>query len=189
MKTFCLLLVMAAFLVGAFLSVLDPVTVNWTWLAPVLSVGALGLWGYRRAVHRQASAGERVSGNMQVLAQSLDSICHNLDQLNARRDELPTYEARFDIDRLFRADLERFVDARETMIHVLGMRHYADVMSAFAAGERYLNRVWSASTDGYQDEVRMYIERAHRQFAEARALFAELQRVRVGNAAAVQRLA
>jgi hypothetical protein len=48
------------------------------------------------------------------------------------------------------------------------------VMSAFAAGERYINRVWSASTDGYIDEVRSYLERATQQFGEARSLFEEL---------------
>jgi hypothetical protein len=38
-------------------------------------------------------------------------------------------------------------------------------------GERYLNRVWSASTDGYVDEVLDTIELAHEQFSEARRLF------------------
>jgi hypothetical protein len=61
------------------------------------------------------------------------------------------------------------------MHHVFGMQGYADVMSAFAAGERYINRVWSASTDGYEDEVRRYIERAAGQFDEARALFVRLR--------------
>ncbi len=55
------------------------------------------------------------------------------------------------------------------------LQGYADVMSAFAAGERYINRVWFASTDGYVDEVRGYLDRATQQFREARALFAELQ--------------
>jgi hypothetical protein len=59
--------------------------------------------------------------------------------------------------------------------HVFGLQSYADVMSAFAAEERYINRVWSASTDGYVDEVRNYLNRATEQFREARALFAELQ--------------
>jgi hypothetical protein len=40
-------------------------------------------------------------------------------------------------------------------------------MSNFAAGERYINRVWSASTDGYVDEVNLYLDRALRQFREA----------------------
>jgi hypothetical protein len=41
-------------------------------------------------------------------------------------------------------------------------------MSSFAAGEKYLNRVWSASTDGYFEEVTTYLSRAHSQFIEVR---------------------
>jgi hypothetical protein len=61
------------------------------------------------------------------------------------------------------------------MQHIFGLQSYADVMSAFAARERYINRVWSASTDGYVDEVRNYLDRPTRQFREARALFIKLQ--------------
>jgi hypothetical protein len=61
------------------------------------------------------------------------------------------------------------------MKHIFGLQGYADVMSAFAAGERYINRVWSASTDGYVDEVHSYLERATQQIREARVLFAKLQ--------------
>jgi len=41
------------------------------------------------------------------------------------------------------------------------------VMSCFAAGERYLNRVWSASADGYIDEVNDYLDKAKEQFTES----------------------
>ncbi len=41
-------------------------------------------------------------------------------------------------------------------------------MSDFAAGERYLNRVWSASADGYVEEAKSYIHRALIQFQHAR---------------------
>jgi len=78
---------------------------------------------------------------------------------------------RFEIDRRFRDDLFAFADARRSMIVLFGLQAYADIMSAFAAGERYLNRVWSASTDGYVDEVLQTIDRAHEQFVEARRLF------------------
>lgn len=61
------------------------------------------------------------------------------------------------------------------MKYIFGLQNYADVMSAFAAGERYINRVWSASTDGYVDEVCAYLERATQQFREVRVLFAELR--------------
>jgi hypothetical protein len=174
MKTFALLLVIAAFLAGAFLSSLDPQTVQWSLLVPVLAVGAVGLWLYRKAQRHENRAGHRLSGDISTLGASLDNILRNLEQVCARGDDLPVYEARFEIDRLFRDDLTRFAEARESMIHVFGMQNYADVMSNFAAGERYINRVWSASTDGYVDEVRMYLERARSQFTEARQHFQEL---------------
>ena len=62
-------------------------------------------------------------------------------------------------------------DARESMQHAFGIQAYADIMSAFAAGERYLNRVWSASADGYVDEVNAYLHKASEQFNEALELF------------------
>ena len=45
-----------------------------------------------------------------------------------------------------------------------GLQSFADVMNPFAAGERYLNRVWSASTDGYIDEAHTYVTKAREQF-------------------------
>lgn len=173
-KTFSLLLVMAAFLAGAFLSVLDPTEVNWPWMLAVLAVGAVALTLYRRAHHAEASAEHKVSGHFGTLKTSLDHIVENLEALNRGAEELPVHEARFEIDRRFRDDLNRFVEARESMIHVFGLQPYADVMSAFAAGERYVNRVWTASVDGYVDEVRMYLGKAEKQFKEAQALFDQL---------------
>jgi hypothetical protein len=111
-----------------------------------------------------------------LLGDSLRNIQSNLEEICSRKSDLPVYEARFEIDRLFREDLNNFANARESMIHVFGMQNYADVMSAFAAGERYINRVWSASTDGYVDEVHQYLEKARNQFAEAYGLFEQLQR-------------
>ena len=48
-------------------------------------------------------------------------------------------------------------------------RAYAEIMNEFAAGERYLNRVWSASIDGYIDVINEYLGRARRQFEQAQA--------------------
>ncbi len=174
-KSISLTLVMAAFLAGAFVSVLDPTQIDWYWMAPILLAGAVGLYLFRKASHSEASAGHRLSGNMDTLRQSLANVERNLEALCARKDTLPAYEARFEIDRLFREDLNDFADARKSMIHVFGMQNYADVMSAFAAGERYINRVWSASTDGYLEEIHEYLEKAHNQFVDANGLFRRLQ--------------
>ncbi len=118
-----LLVIIAAFLAGAFVAVLDPVTVDWKWMTLILVVGAGGLWGFRRAMHHHASASHRLEEDMQTLGSALTRIRTNLESLNARKAELPVYEARFEIDRLFRDDLNRFAAARETMIHVFGMQN------------------------------------------------------------------
>jgi hypothetical protein len=72
------------------------------------------------------------------------------------------------IDLKLRDDLRRFADARESMVHLFGLQSYADIMSSFAAGERYINRVWSASADGYDEEAETYLEKAAVQFEEAK---------------------
>lgn len=174
MRHFALLLVMASFLAGSFLSVLDPRLVEWAYMIPVLAAGVVGLWLYRRAQHQETRGGARLASDIKTLDSSLASILASLEELCARGDDLPVYEARFEIDRLFREHLNSFADARESMVHVFGLQNYADVMSNFAAGERYINRVWSASTDGYVDEVREYLERARKQFTEASTHFREL---------------
>lgn len=175
-KHISLLTIMGSFLAGAFISVLDPLEVNWLWFVPVLVIGLAGLYVFRKAHHGEAKASHRLSGNMQTLNTSLTNILANLESLSEASADLPVYEARFEIDRLLRKDLNNFANARESMMHVFGLQHYADVMSAFAAGERYINRVWSASTDGYEDEVRNYLDRATRQFREARTLFSALEK-------------
>ena len=44
-------------------------------------------------------------------------------------------------------------------------------MSKFAAGERYLNRVWSTAADGYIDEAHASLSRSRQQFDEALVAF------------------
>ena len=174
-KTITLFIIMMSFLIGAFIAVLDPTQINWSWFTPVLATGLVALYIYRRAHHGEAKSSHRLSGNLQILDTSLTNILGNLEKINSDTANLPVYETRFEIDHLLREDLNNFANARESMKHIFGLQGYADVMSAFAAGERYINRVWSASTDGYVDEVHSYLERATQQFREARSLFAELQ--------------
>lgn len=165
------LLLVIGFVFAALVAVLDVTQVNWLLFAAPLAVGFFGVIWHRRRLHALASHGEVVTGNLTTLETALGNIVKNLEPLVAKRDELPTHEARFEIDRLFRDDLNNFAEAREAMSHAFGLQAYADVMSSFAAGERYINRVWSASADGYVDEVNAYLERAYNQFRDAHGLF------------------
>jgi len=67
-KTLSLLVIMASFLAGAFISVLDPTQVEWRWFAPLLTVGVVALFVYRKAHHVEARASHRLSGNLQIPA-------------------------------------------------------------------------------------------------------------------------
>ena len=82
---------------------------------------------------------------------------------------MPSTALRNAIDDRLREDLRRFAEARESIVHLVGLQAYANIMSEFAAGERYVNRVWSASADGYTDEAARYLERAAAQFRQAQA--------------------
>lgn len=147
---------------------LDPDEVQWAWFVPCLLVGAVGVYLIKRSSMRHARSEHTLASNRGHIEDSLDRILSQLRDLDSKKTDIPPYDLRFEVDKRFRADLNRFAEARQSLAHIYGLQAYADIMSAFAAGERYLNRVWSASADGYVDEAREYIGRATEQFEEAR---------------------
>lgn len=175
MKTVSYLIIIASFLGGAFLTSLDQLSVDWLTFVPVILAGVIGVVLLKREEAAHARSSDRLANNRRVLAESLENILKNLKDLDGRKDKIPTYDMRFEIDNLFRDDLFAFADARDSMKHIFGLQAYADVMSSFAAGERYINRVWSASTDGYVDEVLAYVEKALAQFEHAKEEFDKAQ--------------
>ena len=148
--------------------------VKWLWYVPALAVGAIGVVMIRTAEARHSKTEHHVAANIEAVEGSLQRIADNITKLNAEKDTIDTYEVRHRIDELFAEDLEQFVDARESIAHRYGLAAYGNVMSSFAAGERYLNRVWSASADGYIDEVNEYLEKAKDQFNESLNLLCRL---------------
>ena len=101
------------------------------------------------------------------LRESIANIVDDLGEINGGKLTRGAV-LRDRIDLKLREDLRRFADARESMVHLFGLQTYADIMSNFAAGERYINRVWSASADGYDEEAEAYLKRAAVQFDEAK---------------------
>lgn len=163
------LLLVVGFLASAFAA--SQQVIPWLWFVPTAMAAAAGVIVIKRAARAHAQSDTVLHGNRRDLEESLDNIVRNLTDLRKNKANIPTYEMRMEIDKLFRDDLTRFADAREALTHIYGIQTYADIMSEFAAGERYLNRVWSASADGYADEVLQYIERAYEQFTHARERF------------------
>lgn len=162
------------FVGGALASVLHEEAVRWEWFVPAVIAGAVGvvlLWTSRR---REVRAVGRLSTNLVAIEESLSRVVANILQLNEERHALNPYDVHHRIEALFADDLNTIVEARQSIVHSYGLAAYGDVMNSFAAGERYLNRVWSASADGYIDEVNEYLEKAKDQFVETLTLVRRL---------------
>ncbi len=167
MKKAGLLLITAGFLAGAWITVQQVETVRWTWYVPMFFLGAIGVILARQGSLQQARAADTLQKNIETVRTTLQRVVTNIDDLETRKADIPTHDLRSHIDDTFAADLADFADARESIAHVYGLAEYAEVMNHFAGGERYLNRVWSASVDGYVDECLAYIAHAREQFRAA----------------------
>ena len=157
-----------SFLGCAFIAALDTNLINWQVFLPTLVAGILGVVIVNKALKREAHSEGVLTINLSNIESSINRIVDNLVKLNGQKTAIPPYEIRFEIDKKFREDLNLFADSRRSLGHRYGLQPYAEVMSSFAAGERYLNRVWSASADSYVDEVILYLDKAQDQFIDAR---------------------
>ena len=71
------------------------------------------------------------------------------------------------IDDQLAVELAEFAELRGSLIAAFGLQEYAGIMSEFALAERTINRIWSASADGYIDEVHRCLDRAIRHVQRA----------------------
>ena len=167
MKNFGYFLVAAGFLGGAFATSLDVQNVDWILFTGAAGAAFVGLLIYKRQLSTLARSEEVLEVNRVELRESIANVVNDLgDIIGGELTQGAVLRDRIDLK--LREDLRRFADARESMVHLFGLQTYADIMSNFAAGERYINRVWSASADGYDEEANAYLKKAARQFDEAR---------------------
>ena len=166
MKNIGFLLLAAGFLGGAYATALDVQEVNWL-LFSVAAVAAIaGLIMFKRQASAHARSDTVLESNRGELRDSINNIVADLNELT-NGETLRGDALRNRIDLHLREDLRRFADARQSMVHLFGLQRYADIMSSFAAGERYINRVWSASAEGYDEEAETYLGKAVQQFIDA----------------------
>lgn len=174
MKYFGYGIISIALFTGVYLTALDPVHIAWDRFIPTLLVGALGVWLVQKSNRAEQRRTAAASESTTVLRDSLDAVIANLAVMMEEKETIPVFEMRFEIDAKLRDDLQRFADHRGVLRTLHGLQAYAAVMTHFAAGERLINRVWSASADGYVDEVLACTHQAHAHFTEARTLLGKL---------------
>lgn len=168
-------LITLGFLGGCLACVLDSTTVNLGWFVPSFILGIIGVAVVQIAIRNEAKDEGKREANFQILDESMTRIVASAKKLDAERDTIDIYDVPEWIDEAFRADIQAFVEARESIAHSWGMQAYAEVMSHFAAAERYLNRVWSTAADGYIDESHTFMGRSREEFEEALAALENLK--------------
>lgn len=175
MKTIGLALISISFLVTTMVASMqpnlmtspdDPAVVNWLWFVPALILGVIGIFVVRLG-EKSAHTEDSLDAGMNTLNACMHRIAIGVRELEETKSNFNVYDLPAEIDRRFLEDLGSFAEARKTLIHLHDLDTYAEVMNSFAAGERYLNRVWSASIDGWVDEAAIYLGRARIEFEAA----------------------
>lgn len=141
------------FLATAFVAMQQSDQINWTKYVFTGMVGIAGVVLLRRTAGAAAKQTHVVQSNLATLEKTLSEALDAVKQMNATKDDIYVYDVHGRIDAEVASQMADFADARESMIHGIGLAEYAEVMDHFARGERFLNRAWSASADGYINEV------------------------------------
>ena len=155
------------FLYGSYLCSLDQTTVDWTFFSIAMVVGSIGVC---LIVLSKKGHAKKMSQNLMGVTElelCLKRIVDHVSNIQNQSSKVSPYKIRFLIDETMLTDLDLFIHSRKTIAYVYDLQLYADVVSEFACAERYLNRVWSASADGYIDEVNSYLEMTKDQFQQA----------------------
>lgn len=169
------ILIWGGFLLGAYSAVrqAEGLLLAGYWTA--VPVGVIGVVLVRVSMAKAARQEDTLSANVEAIAGSLERLVSIVGTMNENRETIDVYDLRHRIDDEIPVEVNRFVEARQSIAHSFGLPAYAAVMNPFSAGERYLNRVWSCSTDGYIDEAHRYLGMAAEQFREAQSAFRELR--------------
>ncbi len=174
MKALGYILFVVGIIFASLVAVLEQEGVNWILFTPPLLVGIIGVYIIRKEEHRSRKCEHKIDADIRQIEGSLSNLAKNIKDFALNKDNIGVYDVHKKIDELFIKDLDDFVEARESISHCYGVQSYADLMSHFAAGERYLNRCWTASADGYIDEVNIYLDKAAYQFGVTLEHFREL---------------
>ena len=161
------LLLWSGFIAAAFVSVRQQEfaedkwsTVEWPWYVGAMVVGAIGAVMIRKSKAASEQSSSKVEAQYSVLETQLNVLRQAVSELRTMCDHVAPSQMVKLIDDRCAEPFAEFADSRNALVQRFGLQGFADVMTQFASGERFVNRAWSASADGYMDEVSRSLERA-----------------------------
>lgn len=144
-------------------------TIPWAAYAVCAFVGSVGVVLLRQDRSMQKIRSAAATASLESVRDHLVQASARVTALAGQIDQLSCEEVLPMIDEECAPLLTEFADGRAVILHRFGTAAYAEVMTEFASGERYLNRAWSAAADGYVDEVELSLNAA-RDFLAAATL-------------------
>ncbi len=143
-------------------------TISWPWYGLSVAASILGIGLLRSGKRAAARQSGHSAASLKQLRVHLSNLVNNARKLHEEHAKMKPRETLQYIDERLADDFREFADGRDNITREYGLETFAEVMTHFAAGERAINRVWSASADGYVDEASAYIQRGLNHLTEAR---------------------
>ncbi|MEZ4380800.1 MAG: hypothetical protein R3A79_05605 [Nannocystaceae bacterium] len=172
------ILMWAGVLLASFFSVAEIDGIAWEVYVGSLALGLVGVALLRKTAATALHQEHRINEDLATMRAALSNVVRVLEELVAEGDLIEVYAVKDRIDGDMSEALASFADARESMIPAFGLTAYAEVMTRFAGGERLVNRAWSASADGYLDEVVACLRDALGQLSDAKGRYDQYSRDR-----------
>ncbi len=146
--------------------------IPWPWFAGSVAVCVVGIVLIRIGnQHGPVDIQEQgtTSASIDQLKSALKQAVAATSGVRKSLENLPPSRITAEIDDQIADHLRTFADGRDEITRHYGLEAFADVMTQFAAGERAINRAWSASADGYFDEADECLQRGEQMLQEALA--------------------
>ena len=142
--------------------------VPWSWYIPAAIVCIAGIAVIRIGSSAESQKSEATEAGIAEIRTRIANVIYNVAKLSKETDTLAPSKIAKRIDDDLADDLRVFADGRDSITTEYGLSVFADVMTQFAAGERAINRAWSASADGYVDEAATCLQRAEQLMRAAK---------------------
>ena len=150
-------------------------TVPWLWYGLSMAVGLVGVVLLRSTAKSADQEHGKVAQQFETITSSLGILIKNVGTMQSGLGEMSPKQSIDFIDRECAPAFGDFADSRNALIQRFGMQPYAEIMTQFASAERFVNRAWSASADGYMNEAKSSVDRAMAHLNEANGLIAKFE--------------
>ncbi len=145
-------------------------TVRWLWYGLSMALGLAGVALLRSTAKSADQDSGRVEAEYSTITNSLAELNERVAKLGGSLDTMKPAEVVQYIDDRCAEPFADFADARNALVQRFGLQAFAEIMTQFASAERFVNRAWSASADGYMNEARDCVTRATTHLKEASSL-------------------